>query len=69
MPLLILAGLTFLGLGTAGMTFGGLSLLVDVGRRLVRRRPTRPTFWYDAVPTEKEEALVYSRKRQGGNGL
>ena len=69
MPLLILAGASFLGLGAAGVTFTGLSLLANVGRRLVHRRPTRPTFWYDLVPTEKEEALVYSRERQGGNGL
>jgi hypothetical protein len=63
MALLILAGATFLGLGTAGVTFAGLSLLADVGRRLVRRRPTRPTLWYDPVPTEREEALVYSKER------
>ena len=68
MPLLILAGASFLGLGAAGVTFAGLSLLADAGRRLVRRRPTRPTLWYDPVPTE-EEALGSSRERQGRSGL
>ena len=68
MPFLILAGASFLGLGAAGVTFAGLSLLADAGRRLVRRRPTRPTLWYDPVATEKE-ALGSSTERQGGDGL
>ena len=59
MPLSILAGVSFLGLGATGMIFAGLSLLVDVARGLARRRrPTRPTFWHDPVPTDKE-ALIY----------
>jgi len=73
MPLLILASAGFLGLAATGVTFVGLSLLVDVARGLPgRRRLTRPEFWHEPVPAEEEEALIYppaTSKRQAGNGL
>ena len=73
MPLLILTSAGFLGLATTGVTFVGLSLLVDVARGLHgRRRLARPEFWHEPVPA-KEEALIHhtpaTSKRQAGNGL
>ena len=70
MPLLILAGVTLLGLGATGVTFAGLSLLVEVAQNLIRRRrPTRPTLWHDPVPREKGQAFIYTRERQNSDGF